>query len=293
MSNRESTRLSAVAAAITLLLAGGAAFGASAAGAVPVAGSDDAPGVNRSAATDTLKIQLSQGNPDDDGQAPTGSVQGVTIHLDRLAGIDPKNPSDKRRVENANSDQINAWEKDLHVSGVTDANGVVYFKGLADGIYVVSSTAPNDSYREINSFLVAVPFYTVTNDPTPVPGVIVAKSHNPGTPPETPPTTPPTMPPTVPPTTPPTVPSKPPKTTPGVPPTTPDKPTPSTPGEPTPPEPGNPSQTPGSPGGKSSGPLAITGVQAAGLAVIAAVLIGSGFVIISVNKNRRDKKAKG
>lgn len=119
--------------------------------------------------------------------AALGKNQGVTIHLDRLAGLDPTNADDAARVRNANLDEVRDWRTDVHVDLVTNANGEVTFDGLAHGFYVVTSTAPDDSYREINPFVVAVPFHTVVDNPKPVPGVIVAKTHKPG---ETP--TPPT-----------------------------------------------------------------------------------------------------
>nr|WP_162933146.1 SpaA isopeptide-forming pilin-related protein [Corynebacterium lactis] len=271
MTKRATTQRLHTGAAATIALAfacgsAGIGLGISPALAENVAGIAGVPAIEQSVGTSNLIITLSKGNPDEDGKPVTGSVEGVTIHLHRLAGVNPRNPADNARVDNASLKDIEAWEKDKQFSAVTDANGVVSFENLPEGIYLVTSTAPAGDYREVNKFLVAVPFHTL-GESNPVQGVIVAKSHNPGNPPSTPPT---------------------------VPPTTPWHPTtPSAPGQPTPPEPGNPPQTPGSPGGKSSGPLAITGVQAAGLAVIAAVLIGSGFVIISVNKNRRDKKAKG
>lgn len=286
INNRDNRLNSVVAGTIALAFTcAGLGAGADIAQAVPVAGRDGVAGVEQSVGTNVLKIRLTKGNPDDDGQTVAGSVEGVTIHLDRLEGIDPKNPADMKRVESARLDEIQKWNKDLNLSKVTDANGEVQFSGLVDGIYLVTSSAPDGNYREINAFLVAVPFHTVTEDPNPVEGVIVAKSHTPGKTP--PPTTPPKTPPTTPTDTPPTTPEDG-RTTPATTPTTaPTKP-PKTPvGE----------SASGSSQGQSSssgtsGSLALTGVQVAGLVAAAAALIGAGFIIIAVSR-KKDKGSEG
>lgn len=297
INNRDNRLNSVVAGTIALAFTcAGLGAGADIAQAVPVAGRDGVAGVEQSVGTNVLKIRLTKGNPDDDGQTVAGSVEGVTIHLDRLEGIDPKNPADMKRVESARLDEIQKWNKDLNLSKVTDANGEVQFSGLVDGIYLVTSSAPDGNYREINAFLVAVPFHTVTEDPNPVEGVIVAKSHTPGkTPPSTtPPKTPPTTP-TTPPKTPPTTPTDTPPTTPEDGRTTPAT-TPTT-------APTKPPKTPvgesasGSSQGQSSssgtsGSLALTGVQVAGLVAAAAALIGAGFIIIAVSR-KKDKGSEG
>ncbi|MDK7199115.1 surface anchored protein [Corynebacterium amycolatum] len=297
IKNRDNRLNSVVAGTIALAFTcAGLGAGADIAQAVPVAGRDGVAGVEQSVGTNVLKIRLTKGNPDDDGQTVAGSVEGVTIHLDRLEGIDPKNPADMKRVESARLDEIQKWNKDLNLSKVTDANGEVQFSGLVDGIYLVTSSAPDGNYREINAFLVAVPFHTVTEDPNPVEGVIVAKSHTPGKtpPPTTPPKTPPTTP-TTPPKTPPTTPTDTPPTTPEDGRTTPAT-TPTT-------APTKPPKTPvgesasGSSQGQSSssgtsGSLALTGVQVAGLVAAAAALIGAGFIIIAVSR-KKDKGSEG
>lgn len=286
----------AVACGASLSVGFGAGIGAGVATATPVAGQTGVPNIEQSVGTDVLTIQLTQGNPDDDGMAPSGSVAGVKIHLNRLAGIDPKSPADMARVENATLEQIQGWPTDAHLWQVTDAEGKVRFEGLADGIYVVTSTAPGEGYREINSFLVAVPFHTVATNSNPVAGVIVAKTHTPGKPPVTPPTTPPDVPdvpdvPGVPPTKPGTPPSTPPRvpTTPGKPdkPGAPEKPSTTTPGAPE--KSTSQGSTPSE--GKSNGPLAVTGAQVVGLVVAAAALIGAGFVFIAANRKKQGKKA--
>lgn len=295
-------RIAAFLAACALVAVMGA-IGANDANAARIVGRVDAPGVSAASGTDIVRITLSPGNPDDDNSSASGSISGVTIHLERLKGISPASPQDREKVENATAAELAEWPKDLHFSQVTDENGSVKFSDLPEGIYLVTSTAPNDSYREINSFLVSVPFYGAGYDSTPVEGVIVAKSHKPGEtpPPSTPPTTPPKTPPTTPPGTPPTTPgtSTPPKT----PPTTPT--TPTTPGEPgtstttstTSMPPGEPgTSTPSGSSGSSSssgssggsGSLALTGVQVAGLVAVAAALIGGGFVIIAASKKNSE-----
>lgn len=289
-------RIAAFLAACALVAVMGA-IGANDANAARIVGRVDAPGVSATSGTDIVRITLSQGNPDDDNSTASGSISGVTIHLERLKGISPSSQQDREKVENATAAELAAWPKDLHFSQVTDENGSVKFSDLPEGIYLVTSTAPNDSYREINSFLVSVPFYGADYDSTPVEGVIVAKSHKPGEtpPPSTPPTTPPNTPPTTPPGTPPTTPgtSTPPKT----PPTTPGEPGTSTTTSTTstpPDEPGT-STPSGSSGSSSSsgssgesGSLALTGVQVAGLVAAAAALIGGGFVIIAASKKNSE-----
>ena len=276
----------AVACGASLSVGLGVGVGAGVATAAPVAGQTGVPNIEQSVGTDVLTIQLTQGNPDDDGMAPSGAITGVKIHLNRLAGIDPKSPADMARVENATLEQIQGWPTDAHRWQVTDAEGKTRFEGLADGIYVVTSTAPGEGYREINSFLVAVPFHTVATNSNPVAGVIVAKTHTPGKPPMTPPTTPnvPGVPPTTPetpPVTPPTTPEKPDR------PKTPEKRSTTTPVVP------EKSTSKGAPSSesKSNGPLAVTGAQVLGLVLAAAALIGTGFVLIAANRKKQEKKA--
>lgn len=292
-------RIAAFLAACALVAVMGA-IGANDANAARIVGRVDAPGVSATSGTDIVRITLSPGNPDDDNSTASGSISGVTIHLERLKGVSPSSPQDREKVENATAAELAEWPKDLHFSQVTDENGSVKFSDLPEGIYLVTSTAPNESYREINPFLVSVPFYGADYDSTPVEGVIVAKSHKPGEtpPPSTPPTTPPNTPPTTPPGTPPTTPgtSTPPKTPPTTP-TTPGEPgtstttstTSTTPGEPgtsTPSGSAGSSSSSGSSGG--SGSLALTGVQVAGLVAAAAALIGGGFVIIAASKKNSE-----
>ena len=274
-------RIAAFLAACALVAVMGA-IGANDANAARIVGRVDAPGVSATSGTDIVRITLSPGNPDDDNSSASGSISGVTIHLERLKGISPASQQDREKVENATAAELAEWPKDLHFSQVTDENGSVKFSDLPEGIYLVTSTAPNDSYREINSFLVSVPFYGAGYDSTPVEGVIVAKSHKPG---ETPP---PSTPPTTPPKTPPTTPTTP--TTPGEPGTSTTTSTtsmpPGEPGTSTPSGSSGSSSSSGSSGG--SGSLALTGVQVAGLVAVAAALIGGGFVIIAASKKNSE-----
>ena len=276
LTNAWSARVVAVGVACAVAFAGP---GVVAAEAVQVAG-QQSTGAERTSATDTVTIRLTQGNPNDDGQPPSGKIQGVTIHLDRLAGLDPTNADDAARVRNANLDEVRDWRTDVHVDLVTNANGEVTFDGLAHGFYVVTSTAPDDSYREINPFVVAVPFHTVVDNPKPVPGVIVAKTHKPGetpTPPRTP-TTPPSHP-----NTPQTTPNYPP-TKPGKPPHQPETTPPSTPGV-------GKTSTPAAPSG-NSGSLAMTGAQVIGVVAAALALIATGFVMIAFSR-RKNSESEG
>lgn len=279
LTNAWSARVVAVGVACAVAFAGP---GVVAAEAVQVAG-QQSTGAERTSATDTVTIRLTQGNPNDDGQAPSGKIQGVTIHLDRLAGLDPTNADDAARVRNANLDEVRDWRTDVHVDLVTNANGEVTFDGLAHGFYVVTSTAPDDSYREINPFVVAVPFHTVVDNPKPVPGVIVAKTHKPG---ETP--TPPTS--SSAPSAPPSRPDTP-QTPPNYPPTKPGKP----PHQPETTPSGTPSagktSTPVTPSG-NGGSLAMTGAQVIGVVAAALALIATGFVMIAFSR-RKNSESEG
>ena len=279
LTNAWSARVVAVGVACAVAFAGP---GVVAAEAVQVAG-QQSTGAERTSATDTVTIRLTQGNPNDDGQPPSGKIQGVTIHLDRLAGLDPTNAEDVARVRNANLDEVRDWRTDVHVDLVTNANGEVTFDGLAHGFYVVTSTAPDDSYREINPFVVAVPFHTVVDNPKPVPGVIVAKTHKPG---ETP--TPPTS--SSAPSAPPSRPDTP-QTPPNYPPTKPGKP----PHQPETTPPGTPSagktSTPVTSSG-NGGSLAMTGAQVIGVVAAALALIATGFVMIAFSR-RKNSESEG
>ena len=279
LTNAWSARVVAVGVACAVAFAGP---GVVAAEAVQDAG-QQSTGAERTSATDTVTIRLTQGNPNDDGQPPSGKIQGVTIHLDRLAGLDPTNADDAARVRNANLDEVRDWRTDVHVDLVTNANGEVTFDGLAHGFYVVTSTAPDDSYREINPFVVAVPFHTVVDNPKPVPGVIVAKTHKPG---ETP--TPPTS--SSAPSAPPSRPDTP-QTPPNYPPTKPGKP----PHQPETTPPGTPSagktSTPVTSSG-NGGSLAMTGAQVIGVVAAALALIATGFVMIAFSR-RKNSESEG
>lgn len=279
LTNAWSARVVAVGVACAVAFAGP---GVVAAEAVQVA-EQQSTGAERTSATDTVTIRLTQGNPNDDGQPPSGKIQGVTIHLDRLAGLDPTNADDAARVRNANLDEVRDWRTDVHVDLVTNANGEVTFDGLAHGFYVVTSTAPDDSYREINPFVVAVPFHTVVDNPKPVPGVIVAKTHKPG---ETP--TPPTS--SSAPSAPPSRPDTP-QTPPNYPPTKPGKP----PHQPETTPPGTPSagktSTPVTSSG-NGGSLAMTGAQVIGVVAAALALIATGFVMIAFSR-RKNSESEG
>lgn len=293
LTNAWSARVAAVGVACAIAFAGP---GVVAAEAVQVAG-QQSTGAERTSATDTVTIRLTQGNPNDDGQAPSGKIQGVTIHLDRLAGLDPTNADDAARVRNANLDEVRDWRTDVHVDLVTNANGEVTFDGLAHGFYVVTSTAPDDSYREINPFVVAVPFHTAVDNPKPVPGVIVAKTHKPGETPTTPtaPTTPNT--PSTTSSTPRTTPKFPPVFPPLIPPVPPTKPG-ETPHEPGTTPPNNPesgtnttSDSPNRSQG-NGGSLAMTGAEVLGVVAAALALIATGFVMIASSR-RKNSESEG
>lgn len=252
---------SVVAASIGLTLMGPGFSGV--ATAAQVAGHDEVPALEQSVGTDALNIRLTKGNPDSDGPSVAGSVEGVTIHLHRLRGIDSKNAADMQRVRNASLADIHGWDTDLHLTQVTGLDGGVKFANLAEGIYLVTSTAPEGNYREINPFLVAVPFHSLSNNPAPVPGVIVAKTHILGQipPPSTPGSTPS---------------SENPRETPSREPTPSNEPPSPVVRDPEPPteEPpvGEPPRVPTA--------LAMTGAQVIGMVAVAALLIIAGLSII-------------
>ena len=230
--------------------------GPSAVHATKVVGSPEAASADETDGTDVVKITISPGNPEDDHTPPSGSVAGVTIHMDRLRGVSGSDENDRNRIEGAPIGEISSWPKDLSFSKTTDQNGTVKFTGLPKGIYLVTSSAPNDSYRAINPFLVSVPFYGSSKGTSPVEGVIVAKTHTPA---ETP--------------TPPRENETPP------------------PGSTPPPTETDTPEPPGKPGDEPRGsdrPLPVTGAQVAVLVLIAAGLIGSGFIIILVSKRKSE-----
>ena len=255
-----TNRALVVSVALSTALLGGAHGAVGVADAAKVAGLGDQPGVSRGYGTDTLSITLSAGNGDPLGPT-TGKVAGVTIKLERLKGIDPENATDMAKIRNTGADKIADWPTDRTITAVTNDAGQVRFQGLEKGIYLVTSQAPADAapgeYRDIEPFLVAVPFHTVDANPRPVEGVIVAKTSTtvpPTTPPETPPSTPPTTPP----------PSTPPSTPPGE----------------TPPTGTTPQPSPGGESEREQGDLAMTGVQILGFVIAAAVLLLAGAFLL-------------
>lgn len=269
MISRLSTGYAAkltAAVALTMAMSGGV-FGAAPALAANVVGAGSSVGAEQLTGTNNLKITLVKGT-DENGSPSAGNVVGVTINLDRLAGIDPINPEDMERFEDADiADIQNNWPKALHFEKATNSEGTVSFEGLPTGVYLVTSVAPSDGgvYREVSPFLVAVPFHTGDYQENPVEGVILAKSKSPVTPPDD-------NPPVV--TTTPRTPGSSTETTPTQPPAT---DTPGTPGGPT--NPGNRG------GGISSLPL--TGVQVIGMVIAAAILIGGGFLMILIGRRRK------
>ena len=230
--------------------------GASAAYATRVVGGPEAASADETDGTDVVKITISPGNPDDDHTPPSGSVAGVTIHMDRLRGVSATDENDRSRIEGASIGEVSSWPKDLSFSKTTDQNGTVKFAELPKGIYLVTSSAPDDSYRAINSFLVSVPFYGSSTGTSPVEGVIVAKTH---TPRETPP---------------------PPR----------ENETPP-PGSTPPPTETDTPETPRGSGDEPRGsdqPLPVTGAQVAVLVLVATGLIGCGFIIIVASRRKSE-----
>ena len=249
-------RTAAVLLAVCAVLCALGFAGVSPAHAAKIVGQASSVSGKNTPGTDIVTITISPGNPEDDHTPPSGSVTGVTIHLDRLRGVSGTDENDRNRIEGASVGEISSWPKDLSFSKTSDQNGTVKFTGLPKGIYLVTSSAPNDSYRAINPFLVSVPFYGSPQGTSPVEGVIVAKTHTPA---ETP--TPPR-----------------------------ENETPPPGSTPPPPETDTP-EPPGKPGDEPRGsdrPLPVTGAQVAVLVLIAAGLIGCGFIIILVSKRKSE-----
>ena len=269
-----SRRCLVTAIAISAGLLGGAHVGVGVADAAKVAGLNDQPGVSRDYGAETLSITLSPGNSDV-LEPPTGKIAGVTIKLERLKGINPENAADRAKVRNASAEAIAGWPTDRTLTAVTNEAGQVRFQGLEKGVYLVTSQAPAGAaageYREINPFLVAVPFHTVGSNPRPVEGVIVAKTT---VPPPTPPNDPPSTPPSTPPENPPTTPTPPPGETPPS----------DTPGQEPTPEPGS-----GGESGRGPGNLPMTGVQILGIVLAAVALMGAGLLMLLISKKRKQE----
>ena len=188
-------RTAAVLLAVCAVLCALGFAGFSPAHAAKIVGQGSSDSGKNTPGSDIVTIIISPGNPEDDHSPAAGKVSGVTVKLERLKGVSAENSSDMKRVESASVDDIAAWPKDRSFSKVTNAGGSVTFAHLPKGIYLASSSAPNESYREINSFLVAAPFHSRPEGDSPVEGVIVAKSRSPQGPPpgNEPPPTPPAV----------------------------------------------------------------------------------------------------
>lgn len=188
-------KTAAVLLAVCAVLCALGFTGFSPAHAAKIVGQGSSDSGKNTPGSDIVTIIISPGNPEDDHSPAAGKVSGVTVKLERLKGVSAENSSDMKRVESASVDDIAAWPKDRSFSKVTNAGGSVTFAHLPKGIYLASSSAPNESYREINSFLVAAPFHSRPQGDSPVEGVIVAKSRSPQGPPpgNEPPPTPPAV----------------------------------------------------------------------------------------------------
>lgn len=155
--------------------------------------------------THDVRLSLAKGT-DASGKPAAGDINAVTINLKRLSGINPTVRADLDKIERAELADVITWATDLHYSAETDSSGTVVFSDLPTGVYIVSST-PAAGKRELEPFLVAVPFYGTQGGHN-AEGVIIAKSQGPD--PQLPPrpndpprpSTPPQQPPT-PPSTPP------------------------------------------------------------------------------------------
>ena len=250
-----------------------------------VVGQANSPHTAQTAGTNNLSITLSPGNPEEPGGRAAGRVDGITIKLSRLKGVDPRNVADMAKISRASVEQIKELDTDRDECAVTDSNGHVRLSGLSEGIYLVTAQTPAGArpgdYRQVREFLVSIPFHSLPFTSSPVEGVIVAKTAEPDSP------TPPTP-----------VPS------PGEPPN--GSTTPSLPFDPQHPRPGHP--VPGSPTtgtsfsseptspppaekdrGRQQQGLAMTGVQIIGLVIAAVLLLGSGVLLMWMSHRKSNR----
>ncbi|MCQ9343738.1 hypothetical protein [Corynebacterium kozikiae] len=198
--------------------------------------------------TNNLKITLTKGTAAD-GTPSEGSVVGVTIVAKRLAGIIPTDPQSMDKVNNADFAEVLTWPTDHTIEVATDTQGSVSLKDLPNGVYVVTSI-PAPGVREVNPFLVAVPFHTGEQGEQ-LEGVILAKPRDFNPPP--------------------------PSITPPPPATTTTPPPASTPEPPVPNEPPTQSRVPG---------LAMTGAQVIAIVAAAAAMILLGGYLLIAGRRR-------
>ncbi|ERS39768.1 hypothetical protein HMPREF1292_01231 [Corynebacterium sp. KPL1995] len=220
------------------------------------------------ARSQTLNIKKLPRNPHDDpipGAKPFGGVEGLTFRLSKVNGVDAttelgREAAKKYTVQRARHEGFSESREEK-----TNADGIVEFRGLGPGLYLIEEFAPDDAHewRLSSPQLVILPLGDVMGENYSYENVLVTKPE---------PTEPPTTPPATPedPATPPATPGKP-----GTPPSTSEEP-----GEPG--EPGRPDdpEAPGNPGGGEKtrtggdGELAITGAN-----VLWAFLAGVGLIV--------------
>lgn len=228
----------------------------------------------------TLVIpDLRNGEPRDESELPLGGAAGYSVTVTKLDVAPINTEEGYKAAAGLTAADLENISKGESFTTVTDENGIARFEGLEPGAYLVTARPPEDStkyYPQPQDMVIVVP--TVAEDgtwnyqPTVVAKFVPEDCECPPDEPCPPPTTPgPTPPPVT------TTPGKP--TVPGTPPSVTKTPPRGT-------------TTPGKPGKsrESGGSLAITGVQAAGLAGIAAVLIGSGAVLITTKKKPRKEE---
>ena len=227
--------------------------------------------------------------PPEPTKPPRGGVDGYTVTISQVK-TDPINTVEGyTKAAKLDVAAAKALGLEESRSEISDSNGAVTFSGLKPGAYYITVTPPEDSskrYAVPQEMIVVVPLVAQDGRWNYQPRVIAkfdpkdCECPPPTTTPPTPPTPPSTPGTTTPGTTPPEDPDDPEITM-----TTTPNPDPDSEVPPTSPGTGTP---PGGGSSGGSGSLAVTGVQAAWLAGIAAMLIGAGALVLVANRKNEN-----
>ncbi|WP_124040036.1 LPXTG cell wall anchor domain-containing protein [Neoactinobaculum massilliense] len=195
------------------------------------------PEVTRfSAAPVDLTVQLTPPNPYNDplpGELPHGGVDGYTVTVARVTGVDLSTTAGLDAAAGLNVGDISDGQLVEATSARTSSTGAVQFSNLTPGLYLVRTAAPADpthSYFAVEPMLLLLP--TANGSAWNRRVVVDAKN------------------------------------------------VPASPGASATPTTSGPSATPGSPSGK----LPWTGANVTGAVIIAAVLLGAGFLLRRKNR---------
>ena len=165
----------------------------------PVSGNDAGIAADSVGAGDELSLQVTKasGNPFDDqreGELPPGRLAGVEFVLWRAVGVDVTTPQGRADAKRARSkEEFAALERERVASLVTDGDGVVTFRGLTPGLYLLEEIAPDrdHNYHVSSPAWVVLPFGDAEGHSFVSENVMVVKPSPTTTPP--PPSTPPTV----------------------------------------------------------------------------------------------------